>query len=105
MGSLELKTIYILVSVKDELPKEGELFVVNIAKGLTKVQFKNNHFYMDGQEVGGECYYDEFVTHWLKKQERYVFTKEEIISIIGGGYRAGANKAWTYDDYIKETIE
>ncbi len=111
MVSKELKaqdTIYVPVSVKDELPEtSGKVFVL---KGVSHEAV----FSLPDKRFVSYSNVDitEFVTHWLKPlTNQYVFSADELRELLENAYFRGCADEYngisttiTRDEYIKTIL-
>lgn len=78
MPQLIKQTVYLPIKVEDELPENNKNVFCLISDGFeTELVFEDGVFRL---YEGGDCYeYEkENVSHWLKPQELFVFTPEQL---------------------------
>ncbi len=99
---MELKTtnLYVPTDVEIELPKEIGVYLVQKYNGWKGCDtfFSNNRFGIDSEEIK--------TTHWLKEQNGFFLTKEELESVIGDAFDAARERVHHPDyDYVIEDKE
>lgn len=73
---IQKQAVYLPVKVEDELPENNKnVFCLTSDDFETELVFEDGVFRV---YEGGDCYENENVTHWLKSQEAFVFTPEQL---------------------------
>lgn len=78
----KVETLYVPVSVNDELPQKAGFYIVKRETSLYPNSLSNNSFH---PKTGFEEFesFGYHVTHWLKEQNnKYILSEEDIENII-----------------------
>lgn len=91
MNKPKKRTVYIPVKVEDELPENNKNVFCLTSDGFeTELVFEDRVFRL---YEGGDCYENENVSHWLKLQEGYFFTPEQLNQLLSDVIKDTLNTA------------
>lgn len=104
MKPLIPQTVYIVQDVNNKLPSNG------IVHTLERGESCSAAVYIEGRGFWVEHCKPELITHWLEKKEnQYIFTKEELEEILKKAFQAGNERGWSgypnTDNHTKPTKE